>query len=162
MTEPHVMDWPFVESDMYAWRSWAGKGAKMLDSDTLLRPLTTTKDQITGWQDVVRANTAALKEIRLDLANCNNQEKVQAIINKVEIALQDLSADSQKIPGWMREDKGGSVQNPNMHTVGYGQYPINQPMNPANPVPWPPGYTPPAPQGAASEQEAKTQAKAKA
>lgn len=124
----------------------------MMDTDAMLRPLNTTKDQLTGWQDVVKANTAAFKEIRNDLSTCNNQEKVQAIISKVEIALQDLNADSQKIPTWMKEDKGGSVNNPNMHTVGYGQYPVMQPINPANPVPWPPGYTPPAPQSAEQEQ----------
>jgi hypothetical protein len=28
---------------------------------------------------------------------------------------------------------------------GYGQYPIGDPLNPHNPVPWPPDYTPPPP-----------------
>lgn len=126
----------------------------MMDTDAMLKPIDTTKDQLTGWQDVVKANTAAFKEIRNDLSTCNNQEKVQAIISKVEIALQDLSVDSQKIPTWMREDKGGSVNNPNMHTVGYGQYPVDRPLNPSNPVAWPPGYTPPAPQGSEMQTQA--------
>jgi hypothetical protein len=143
MSEPFVLDWPFVESDMNAWRSWAGREAKMLDTDALLKPIAITRDQLTAWQDVVKANTGAFKEIRVDLGQCNNQEKVQAIINKVEQALQDLSVESQKIPTWVKEDKGPSViPNPNLMTVAYGQYPINQPLNPANPVPWPPGYTP--------------------
>ena len=111
-----------------------------MDTDALLKPLTTTENQLTAWQEVVKANTEALKEIRVDLGQCNNQEKVQAIIYKAEAALQDLCADSQKIPGWVRQPakRGeGNVEtidvNPNL-TVSYGQYPVHNPTNRDNPV----------------------------
>lgn len=114
-----------------------------MDTDVLLQPIATAKDQLAAWQDVVKANTAAIKEMRIDLGHCNNQEKVQAIINKAELAMQDLAVDSQKIPLWVKQDNGKDNSNPNLVTVAYGQYPVNSPLNPHNPVPWPPDYVPP-------------------
>ena len=120
-----------------------------MDTDSLLMSLATAENQLVAWQRVVEANTGAFREIRLDLGDCNNQQKVQAIINKVEMALQDLCFDSQKIPGWVKQPAkraAGNVEtidvNPNLQTVVYGQYPVHQPLNPDNPVPWAPGYTP--------------------
>ena len=112
----------------------------MMDTDALLLPTKSAKGPVEGWQDVVKANTAALKEIRLDLDTCNNVDKVRALITKVEQAVQDLSVDSQKVPQWMKDAK--DADQPPTH---YGQYPINQPLNPDNPVPWPPDYVPAPP-----------------
>jgi hypothetical protein len=116
---------------------------KDMNTDALLQPLTMDKNQVIALMDVVKANTAAFKEIRKDLGQCNSQEKVQAIINKVEMAVQDLAIESQKIPPWVKDltdiDPIGSSG-----SEFYGQYIINQPLNRDNPVPWPPGYALPA------------------
>ena len=118
-----------------------------MDTDALLRPIHTTRSQVVALMDVVRANTAALKEIKLDLAKCDNPQKVTAIAAKVDTAMVDLALDSQKIPPWVKDT---TVQPRDIEPVGssgselYGQYIVNQPLNPDNPVPWPPGYTPPS------------------
>ena len=118
-----------------------------MDTDGLLQPIKMTKNQAVALMDVVKANTAAFKEIKQDLTKCDNAEKVNAIIANVDKAIVDLGIDSQKIPPWVKDVPAvtdtdapfGSSQ-----SEFYGQYPINLPLNPDNPVPWPPGYTPPA------------------
>ena len=111
----------------------------MMDTDALLLPVRNAKTCEEAWKDVVEANTKAFKEIRLDLDTCNNVDKVREIMSKVDQAIQDLSVDSQKVPQWVKDGKDADPIPP-----VYGQYPINQPLNPDNPVPWPPGYTPPS------------------
>lgn len=111
----------------------------MMDTDALMLPVKNATGPIEGWKDVVKANTAALKEIRLDLDTCNNVDKVRALMTKVEQAMQDLAADSQKVPQWMKDAEDTVIP------THYGQYPINLPLNPDNPVPWPPDYVPPPP-----------------
>jgi hypothetical protein len=128
----------------------------MVDTYILLQPTKNTKNQIVALMALVRANTAALKEIRLDLASCNGPDKVNAIARKVEEAMEDLSMDSQKVDPWIKVVPRDAEGPP----VVYGQYPVNQPINPDNPVPWPPDYTPPAPEG--SEQKASQEEKPKA
>ena len=130
------MDWPLVEGNIASWRQLQEE-LTMMDTDALLLPTKNAKGPIEGWQDVVKANTEALKEIRLDLDTCNNVDKVRALMTKVEQAMSDLAVDSQKIPQWMKDAKDAVP--PPTH---YGQYPVNQPLNRDNPVPWPPGYTP--------------------
>lgn len=94
------------------------------------------------WKRVVEANTKAFQKIRADLDKCDNADKVRAIIADVEKALQDLSVTSQKVDVALA-DLGDSAD------LGDGsQYPVGSPLNPANPVPWPPGYTPPVTQEA--------------
>ena len=116
-----------------------------MDTDALLRPIHTTRSQVVALMDVVRANTAALKEIKIDLAKCDNPQKVTAIAAKVDTAMVDLAMDSQKIPPWV---KNTMVEPMDIDPVGasgsefYGQYIIDRPINPDNPVPWPPGYQP--------------------
>src|SRR6516162_1625555 len=117
-----------------------------MDTDALLQPIHMTKNQVVALMDVVKANTAALKEIKLDLPKCDNAEKVNAIAAKVDKAIVDLSMDSQKIPPWVRNVPAVTdtdVPFGSSQSEFYGQYPINLPLNPDNPVPWPPGYTPP-------------------
>ena len=131
-----------------------------MNTDQLLQPISMTHSQIIALMDVVKANTAAFKEIRKDLGQCNSQEKVQAIINKVEMAMQDLAIESQKIPPWVKdvtdiEPTGSSG------SEFYGQYIIYQPLNRDNPVPWPPGYALPAaddPQAQQQQQQVKKEA----
>ena len=118
-----------------------------MDTEALLQPIHMTKNQVVALMDVVKANTAALKEIKLDLPKCDNAEKVNAIAAKVDKAIVDLSMDSQKIPPWVRNVPAVTdtdVPFGSSQSEFYGQYPINLPLNPDNPVPWPPGYTPPA------------------
>jgi hypothetical protein len=115
----------------------------MLDTDVLLQPTKNTNNQIVALMALVRANTAALKEIRLDLAACDTVDKANTLAVKIEKAAEDLSMDSQKVAPWIKaepKDAGGAP-------IVYGQYPINQPLNPDNPVPWAPDYVPPAPDG---------------
>jgi hypothetical protein len=119
-----------------------------MDTDALLQPTHMTKNQVIALMDVVKANTAALKEIKLDLTKCDHQDKVAAILSKADKAIVDLAMDSQKIPPWVKvtpmDVPLGSSQ-----SEFYGQYTVDRPLNPDNPVPWPPGYTPPQPdQGA--------------
>jgi len=131
-----------------------------MNTDQLLQPISMTHSQIIALMDVVKANTAAFKEIRKDLGQCNSQEKVQAIINKVEMAVQDLAIESQKIPPWVK-DVTGIEPTGSSGSEFYGQYIINQPLNPDNPVPWPPGYAPPAaddPQAQQQQQQVKKEA----
>ena len=109
-----------------------------MDANALMLPVQNAKTSHQGLVDVIKANTAAWKEVRGDLATCNSQEKVQAIIYKVESALSELSIDSQKILKWVKDG-----DDPDIPPL-YGQYPIFAPLNPDNPVPWPPGYAPPA------------------
>ena len=113
-----------------------------MDTDELMRPVHNTNSVTIALVRVVEANTAAFKEIRLDLAKCDGPEKVNAIIAKVELAMQDLSISSQKIPPWVKEGEQKAERDIDYGTVAYGQYPIGQPLNPDNPVPWPPGYMP--------------------
>ena len=114
-----------------------------MDTDALLLSAQNAETSHEGLMKVIEANTAAWKEVRGDLAKCNNQDKVNAVIVKVEKAFTDLSIESQKIPQWMKDVRHGPpVQAPT--SPPYGQYPINQPIHPYNPVPWPPGYTPPS------------------
>jgi len=89
-----------------------------MDTDALLAPVVnvTDKEPIAALKALVEANTAAWKEIRTD-----------------------LTIDSQKVPQWLRGAKDEAPIPP-----FYGQYPINDPFNPFNPVPWPPGYIPPS------------------
>jgi len=102
-----------------------------------------TKNQVIALMDVVKANTAALKEIKKDLSQCDKQEKVGAIASKVDQAIVDLSLDSQKIQPWVKVTPM-DVPVGSSESEFYGQYTIDRPLNPDNPVPWPPGYTPPA------------------
>ena len=116
-----------------------------MDTDALLRPVYTTRSQVTALMDVVRANTAALKEIKLDLAKCDNPQKVTAIAAKVDTAIVDLAMESQKIPSWVKDTTVGPMDIDPVGSSGsefYGQYTIDRPINPDNPVPWPPGYVP--------------------
>jgi hypothetical protein len=108
-----------------------------MDTDALLKPIEATDDPVEAWKVVVEANTAAIKEMRMDLQTCDNADKVHAIMAKAEKAMEDLSVKSQKIPQWVKDGK-----QPPQSDAPYGQYPIYQPLNPANPVPWPPGYDP--------------------
>ena len=110
-----------------------------MDANALMLPVQNAKTSHQGLVDVIKANTAAWKEVRGDLATCNSQEKVQAIIYKVESALSELSIDSQKIPKWVKDGNDPDIP------PHYGQYPSYAPINPDNPVPWPPDYTPPDP-----------------
>lgn len=112
-----------------------------MDTDALLVPAMTAPDNEQALRDVIAANTAAFKIIRVALSTCNSQEKVQAIIGDVEQAMQDLSVTSQKVEAAVR--KPTPQQQQQGLAVGYGQYPINQPFNPDNPVPWPPEYDAP-------------------
>lgn len=101
-----------------------------VSTDELLRPLGEIKDdQVSALIVVVRANTAAFKDIRFDLGHCNNQERVQAIIYKVEKAMEDLSMESQKIPPWVKAVPETKAPN------STAQYPIDDPINRDNPVP---------------------------
>jgi hypothetical protein len=102
-----------------------------------------TKNQVIALMDVVKANTAALKEIKKDLSQCDKQEKVGAIASKVDQAIIDLSLDSQKIQPWVKVTPM-DVPLGSSESEFYGQYTVDRPLNPDNPVPWPPGYTPPA------------------
>ena len=141
------MDWPFVESraSFREWNEFQEQRERLefqkerdMDANALMLPVQNAKTSHEGLIDVIKANTAAWKEVRGDLATCNSQEKVQAIIYKVESALSELSIDSQKIPKWVKDG-----DDPDIPPL-YGQYPIYAPINPDNPVPWPPGYVPPA------------------
>src|SRR6516162_1108478 len=114
-----------------------------MDTDALLQPIQMTKNQVIALMDVVKANTAALKEIKKDLSRCDKQEKVGAIASKVDQAIVDLSLDSQKIQPWVKVTPM-DVSLGSSESEFYGQYTIDRPLNPDNPVPWPPGYTPPA------------------
>src|SRR6516164_8215965 len=114
-----------------------------MDTDALLQPIQMTKNQVIALMDVVKANTAALKEIKKDLSQCDKQEKVGAIASKVDQAIVDLSLDSQKIQPWVKVTPM-DVPLGSSESEFYGQYTIDRPLNPDNPVPWPPGYTPPA------------------
>ena len=114
-----------------------------MDTDALLQPIQMTKNQVIALMDVVKANTAALKEIKKDLSQCDKQEKVGAIASKVDQAIVDLSLDSQKIQPWVKVTPM-DVPVGSSESEFYGQYTIDRPLNPDNPVPWPPGYTPPA------------------
>src|SRR6516164_5739571 len=91
-----------------------------MDTDALLQPIQMTKNQVIALMDVVKANTAALKEIKID-----------------------LSLDSQKIQPWVKVTPM-DVPLGSSESEFYGQYTVDRPLNPDNPVPWPPGYTPPA------------------
>lgn len=106
----------------------------MLDTDELLKSVKNAADQIDALMDVVRANTAVFKDIRQDLSICNNQERVQNIINKVEKAMEDLSMTSQKIPPWVKEAPDLKNTAPTYGAIAYGQYPVDLPLNPDNPV----------------------------
>jgi len=111
-----------------------------MDTNLLLAPVNAEEnDPVVALRALVEANTAAWKEIRNDLTTCNNDEKVKKIIAKVEAAMTDLAIDSQKVPQGLRGAKDEAPIPP-----FYGQYPINDPFNPFNPVPWPPGYIPPS------------------
>ena len=66
-----------------------------MDTNAMLLPVLNAKTSHDGLVDVIKANTAAFKEIRGDLGQCNSQERVQAITYKVEDALTDLSITSQ-------------------------------------------------------------------
>src|SRR6516225_7870972 len=114
-----------------------------MDTDALLQPIQMTKNQVIALMDVVEANTAALKEIKKDLSQCDKQEKVGAIASKVDQAIVDLSLASQKIPPWVKVTPM-DVPLGSSESEFYGQYTIDRPLNPDNPVPWPPGYAPPA------------------
>ena len=114
-----------------------------MDTDALLQPIQMTKNQVIALMDVVKANTAALKEIKKDLSQCDKQEKVGAIASKVDQAIVDLSLDSQKIQPWVKVTPM-DVPLGSSESEFYGQYTVDRPLNPDNPVPWPPGYTPPA------------------
>src|SRR6516164_7119008 len=114
-----------------------------MDTDALLQPIQMTKNQVIALMDVVKANTAALKEIKKDLSQCDKQEKVGPIALKVDQAIVDLSLDSQKIQPWVKVIPM-DVPMGSSESEFYGQYTIDRPLNPDNPVPWPPGYTPPA------------------
>jgi hypothetical protein len=114
-----------------------------MDTDALLQPIYMTKNQVIALMDVVKANTAALKEIKLDLTKCDHQDKVTAILSKVDKAIVDLAMDSQKIPPWVKVTPM-DVPLGSSESEFYGQYTVDRPLNPDNPVPWPPGYTPPA------------------
>jgi hypothetical protein len=117
----------------------------IMDTDALLAPVDAIlfsrggfeHQPIAALRALVEAHTAAWKEIREDLSKCTNDEKVRAIIVKVEKAMTDLAIDSQKLPQWLRDAKDVAPGTP-----PYGQYPVNQPLNPYNPVPLPPGYDP--------------------
>jgi hypothetical protein len=108
----------------------------MIDTDALLAPARMAQTEDEGLKQVVNANTEAFKQVRIALDTCNNVDKVLAIIADVEKAMQDLSMVSQKVEAALRA--AGDPANPDV----YGQYPINQPLNPDNPVAWPPGYAP--------------------
>jgi len=131
-----------------------------MNTDQLLQPISMTHSQIIALKEVIMANTEAFREINGDLAKCDNADKVHAVMAKVEMAMQDLSIESQKIPPWVKdvtdiEPTGSSG------SEFYGQYIINQPLNPDNPVPWPPGYAPPAaddPQAQQQQQQVKKEA----
>lgn len=104
-----------------------------MDTDLLLQPLHVEDDAMMAWKDVVRANTAAWKEVRKDLDDCNNVDKVRAIMAKVEKAMEDLSVDSQKVPQWVRDAQ--PKDSPTYGVPPYGQYPVIEPLNRDNPVP---------------------------
>jgi hypothetical protein len=110
-----------------------------MDTDALMLSVLNAKTSHEGLVDVIKANTAAWKEVRGDLAKCNNQDRVNEIIFKVEKALTDLSIESSKIPKWVKDGDDPDIP------PHYGQYPVYAPINPDNPVPWPPGYMPPDP-----------------
>lgn len=112
-----------------------------MDTDALLQPVINAPNQVTALTELVNANTNAFQEIRVDLNDCDNADKVAAIIAKVELALQDLSTTSQKVPPWVLEPDTSIAPAMKEH---YGQYPVYQPLNPDNPVPLPPDYVPPA------------------
>jgi hypothetical protein len=114
----------------------------MIDTDALLAPAMTAPDEVQALRDVIAANTAAFKEIRIALDTCNNVDKVRAVIDDVEKAMQDLSLTSQKVDVALNKP---TPQQQQQAQAGGGQYPINQPFNPDNPVPWPPEYDAPIP-----------------
>ena len=131
-----------------------------MNTDQLLQPISMTHSQIIALKEVIMANTEAFREINGDLAKCDNADKVHAVMAKVEMAMQDLSIESQKIPPWVKdvtdiEPTGSSG------SEFYGQYIIYQPLNRDNPVPWPPGYALPAaddPQAQQQQQQVKKEA----
>lgn len=104
----------------------------MLDTDALLRPTKDAHDQITALIIVINANTAALKDIRDDLTKCDTQEKAHELAAKIDKAIVDLSLDSQKIAPWIKAEPRNTQ--PSMGAVAYGQYPVDNPANPQNPV----------------------------
>ena len=114
-----------------------------MDTEALLHPVYMTKNQVVALIDVVKANTDALKEIRQDLSKCDSPDKVNTIAGKVDTAIVDLAIRSQKIPPWVKVEPQ-DVPLGSSESEFYGQYTIDRPLNPDNPVPWPPGYTPPA------------------
>jgi hypothetical protein len=116
------------------------QGEIEMDTDALLVPAMTAPNNEQALRDVIAANTAAFKIIRVALSTCNSQEKVQAIIGDVEQAMQDLSVTSQKVEAAVRKP---TPQQQQQADASYGQYPVHQPFNPTNPVDWPPDYVPP-------------------
>jgi hypothetical protein len=138
-------NWPLVESRAL-FREWLEfQKERDMDTDALLWPIHTTRSQVIALMDVVRANTAALKEIKIDLTKCDNPQKVAALAAKVDAAMVDLALDSQKIPPWVKDTTVGLMDIDPVGSSGsefYGQYIVNQPLNKDNPVPWPPGYVP--------------------
>ena len=123
-----------------------------MNTDQLLQPISMTHSQIIALKEVIMANTEAFREINGDLAKCDNADKVHAVMAKVEMAMQDLSIESQKIPPWVK-DVTGIEPTGSSGSEFYGQYPIGSPLNPFNPVPWPPGYVPPASDAPPAQQQ---------
>jgi hypothetical protein len=109
----------------------------MIDTDTLLAPVRMARSETDALKEVVKANTEAFKQILIEMAKVDNPDKLKVVIADVEKAMQDLSMKSQKVDAALRD---ASAADPSI----YGQYPIHQPLNPDNPVPWPPDYVPPS------------------
>lgn len=101
-----------------------------MDTDALLVATHQTESQSKALMIVVNANTSALKEIKTDLAHCDTQAKAEALMAKIEKAIEDLSLDSQKVEPWVKAEPRDITYG----TVAYGQYPIDNPANPDNPV----------------------------
>jgi hypothetical protein len=134
------------------------KESSMIDTDALLAAARLTPTENGTLIEIVKANTEALTKIRVELTTCNNADKVSAILADVEKAIQDLSMTSQKVEMALRNVMpqssqqqqtlaGKDASDPAFGTAsgwGYGQYPIGDPFNPHNPVPWPPDYVPPS------------------
>lgn len=101
-----------------------------MDTDALLKPTYDTQSQAKALMTVVEANTSALKEIKADLDKCDTVDKAQALSAKIDKAITDLSLDSQKVQPWIKAEPRDAYYG----TVAYGQYPIDNPANPHNPV----------------------------
>ena len=112
-----------------------------MNTDVMLAPAMMAPTNEAALIEIVNANTAALTQIRGDLAKVDGPEKVSALMAEVDLAIQDLSMKSQKVGAALKHDQVDPRRAPGS-PVPDSQYPINLPINRDNPVPWPPGYVP--------------------